>query len=64
MTRASARRLWHYAIAEDEKHAVDEADLPRHGGIGLVKSTSRAAVRAMTWPSGARRARCASITRS
>ena len=37
VTRASARRLWHYAIVEAEKHAVAEKDVTWHGDIGLVK---------------------------
>jgi hypothetical protein len=37
VTRASARRLWHYAIVEAEKHAVDAADVTWQGDIGLVK---------------------------
>jgi hypothetical protein len=37
VTRASARRLWHYAIIETEKHAVSEADVTWHGDVGLVK---------------------------
>jgi hypothetical protein len=37
VTRASARRLWHYAIVETDKHTVAEADVTWQGDIGLVK---------------------------
>ena len=37
VTRASARRLWHYAITEVEKHAVTPGDVTWQGDIGLVK---------------------------
>jgi hypothetical protein len=38
VTRSSARRLWHYAIVEREKHQVQEGDIDWHGAIGLVKA--------------------------
>ena len=63
MTRASARRLWHYAIIESEKHTVTAEDVKWQGDMGWSKSTSRADARAMTWPS-APRARCASTMAS
>ncbi|UCC61675.1 MAG: putative DNA binding domain-containing protein, partial [Anaerolineae bacterium] len=37
VTRASARRLWHYAIVEVEKHAVTQGDVNWQGEIGLIK---------------------------
>lgn len=37
VTRASARRLWHYAIVEAEKRVVAEKDVTWQGDIGLVK---------------------------
>ena len=38
VTRASARRLWRYAIVEAEKHDVREEDIEWQGEIGLLKS--------------------------
>jgi len=38
VTRASARRLWHYAIVESENHQVTDADVQWQGDIGVVKS--------------------------
>ncbi|MBL7201973.1 MAG: putative DNA binding domain-containing protein [Anaerolineae bacterium] len=38
VTRSSARRLWHYAIVEREKHQVQEGDIDWQGAIGLVKA--------------------------
>lgn len=38
VTRASARRLWHYAIVEAENTTITEGDVQWHGDIGLVKS--------------------------
>jgi hypothetical protein len=37
VTRASARRLWHYAIVESEKNNVQAKDVAWHGDLGLVK---------------------------
>jgi hypothetical protein len=37
VTRASARRLWHYAIVEAEKQSVQEKNVSWQGSIGLVK---------------------------
>jgi predicted HTH transcriptional regulator len=37
VTRASARRLWHYAITEAEKRTVQVGDVNWQGDIGLVK---------------------------
>jgi hypothetical protein len=37
VTRSSARRLWHYAIVEAEKHTVQVQDIAWQGAIGLVK---------------------------
>jgi hypothetical protein len=38
VTRASARRLWHYAIVESEKVQGNHAAITWHGELGLVKS--------------------------
>jgi len=38
VTRASARRLWKYAIVESEKGAVKISDVQWQGDIGVVKS--------------------------
>ncbi len=38
VTRASARRLWRYAIVEAEKHPVREEDVEWQGEIGLIKA--------------------------
>jgi hypothetical protein len=38
VTRSSARRLWHYAIVEAEKHALQDGDIDWQGDIGLVKA--------------------------
>jgi len=37
VTRKSARRLWHYAIAQAEEHPVDASKVEWHGDIGLLK---------------------------
>jgi len=37
VTRQSARRLWHYAIAQVEEHPVDVSKIEWHGDIGLLK---------------------------
>jgi hypothetical protein len=37
VTRASARRLWHYAIVETEKNPIEVGDVEWQGDIGLVK---------------------------
>jgi len=37
VTLASARRLWHYAIAEAERQSVREQDVTWHGDIGVIK---------------------------
>lgn len=41
VTRASARRLWQYAIEEQEKRACDPAKIPWMGSIGICKSHKR-----------------------
>jgi hypothetical protein len=37
VTRASARRLWHYAITELEKAKGNHGDITWHGDLGVVK---------------------------
>jgi hypothetical protein len=37
VTRASARRLWHYAIVESEKNDAQHKDITWHGDLGLIK---------------------------
>jgi PHP family Zn ribbon phosphoesterase len=37
VTRRSARRLWHYAIAQAEEHPVDQSKVEWHGDLGLLK---------------------------
>lgn len=41
VTRASARRLWQYAIEEQEKHTCDPAKVLWIGNIGICKSHKR-----------------------
>lgn len=41
VTRASARRLWHYAIKERESHPVEVDDIQWQGDTGLVKRYQR-----------------------
>jgi hypothetical protein len=41
VTRASARRLWHYAIVETERRPVQEASIQWQRDIGLIKSYSQ-----------------------
>ncbi len=41
VTRASARRLWQYAIEEQEKHACDPSKVTWVGDIGICKSHKR-----------------------
>jgi hypothetical protein len=36
VTRKSARRLWHYAIAQAEEHPVDPKQVEWYGDIGLL----------------------------
>jgi hypothetical protein len=38
VTRASARRLWHYAIVEAEQQPIASVDITWQGDLGLVKS--------------------------
>ncbi|MBN1813793.1 MAG: putative DNA binding domain-containing protein [Anaerolineae bacterium] len=42
VTRKSARRLWHYAIAEAEEHPVDAAKVDWHGDIAMLKKRAHA----------------------
>ncbi len=44
VTRASARRLWHYAITEKESNPVDPAKVQWQGDIGLWKKHTRGGV--------------------
>ena len=37
VTRASARRLWHYAITESEKAQGSHGDITWQGDLGVVK---------------------------
>jgi hypothetical protein len=41
VTRSSARRLWHYAIAEKESNPVQPDKVEWHGDIGLWKRYKR-----------------------
>lgn len=41
VTRASARRLWHYAILEKENSPVDAARVQWHGDVGMWKRYQR-----------------------
>lgn len=41
VTRASARRLWHYAISEHENRTLKPKDVQWRGNIGLIKSYQR-----------------------
>lgn len=41
VTRASARRLWHYAIMEHENRTLARKDVNWHGEIGLLKAYQR-----------------------
>jgi hypothetical protein len=42
VTRKSARRLWHYAIAQRETHPVDANQVTWHGDLGLLGTSQRA----------------------
>jgi hypothetical protein len=42
VTRQSARRLWHYAIAEAEEHPVDAAKVDWRGDIAMLKKRAHA----------------------
>jgi len=42
VTRASARRLWRYAIALEEKHTFQEDKVTWHGNLGLWHKYLRA----------------------
>jgi hypothetical protein len=44
VSRASARRLWRYAITQREDHPVQETDVVWQGDIGFWKSYKRAGV--------------------
>ena len=44
VTRASARRLWHYAITEKESNPVDPGKVAWQGDIGLWKKQQRGGV--------------------
>lgn len=41
VTRASARRLWHYAIKEHESHPIEADKIHWQGEVGLVKRYQR-----------------------
>jgi len=41
VTRASARKLWHYAITEHESGTFDPASITWHGNLGLWKKTHK-----------------------
>jgi PHP family Zn ribbon phosphoesterase len=41
VTRASARRLWHYAITEHENQTFDPRTVQWHGDVGLIKRYER-----------------------
>jgi hypothetical protein len=42
VTRASARKLWHYAITQSEDHPVDLTKLAWHGDIAQIQGYTRA----------------------
>jgi len=42
VTRKSARRLWHYAIAQSEDEDLDANSVQWHGDIGLIRRYQRA----------------------
>jgi hypothetical protein len=42
VTRKSARRLWHYAIAQTEEQPVDASRVEWHGDIGMLKRREHA----------------------
>ncbi len=44
VTRASARKLWHYAITEQESGALDPTAVTWHGDLGLWKKTHNGGV--------------------
>jgi len=44
VTRASARKLWHYAISEREAGPPDPAQVVWHGDLGLWKKTHKGGV--------------------
>jgi hypothetical protein len=41
VTRASARKLWHYAITQAEDHPVDPSKISWHGDVALIQSYTR-----------------------
>lgn len=41
VTRSSARRLWHYAIIQQEDQTIDENSVQWHGEIGLIRRYQR-----------------------
>jgi PHP family Zn ribbon phosphoesterase len=41
VTRKSARRLWHYAIAQVEEHPVDARQVDWHGDIAMLRRRGR-----------------------
>ena len=45
VTRASARRLWHYAITEQESVGTTPKGVAWQGDLGLVKAYKRGGVR-------------------
>jgi len=42
VTRASARKLWHYAITEKEGGPLEAGAVTWHGDIGMIKKTHKA----------------------
>ncbi len=42
VTRKSARRLWHYAITQNEENPVDESKVEWHGDLGLLRRREHA----------------------
>jgi len=44
VTKASARKLWHYAIAEHEHHKLDPKKLNWVGDVALIKKTNKGGV--------------------
>lgn len=44
VTKASARKLWHYAIAEHEHHKPDPKKLSWVGDVALIKKTAKGGI--------------------
>ena len=65
VTRASARRLWHYAITEAEKaQRAADRDITWQGDIGLVKEYKQSGHQRYDLAQRGAKARCASTMAS